>query len=84
MKYIVKIVLYHFFLKEFVAYCVANQVALGLRDAQILALQTMLAEWLNLMNAYTNPLTFGPASASVFRADYLVAFRDLTSFCATL
>ena len=38
MKYTVKIALFHFFLKEFVAYAVANQLALGLSDAQILVL----------------------------------------------
>ena len=72
MKFIVAILKFNFFLKEFVAYSVTNQSDLNLSDEQITNLQFRWTGWLTKINAYTNPTTYGPGTKS----DIIGAFND--------
>jgi hypothetical protein len=72
MKFLIAILQFHFFLKEFVAYAVANQADLNLSDEQITNLEFRWTGWLTKINAYTNPITFGPGTKS----DIVGAYND--------
>ncbi len=70
MKFNVTLVLYYFFLKEFVAYVVANQANLNVSDTQKTTLEGMWTNYQGFMNAYTNPTTYGPGSESNIHGAY--------------
>ncbi len=64
MKLSIKIVLYHFFLKAFVAYVAANNTRLAISAAMVTSLNNMWTAWQNKFDLYTDPATHGPGSIS--------------------
>lgn len=74
MKYSTKLLLYYFFLKEFAAYVAAHFAELGVSEDQSNELNDLWTDYLAKTEAYTSPITYGPASNSNINGAYNICF----------